>query len=315
MKMKNKAEHLAKLQIRSEALGGGAVPDDEMQADFIISTGEKDGYGSLMTDRTLMNYTEDCNNGVPFMLHHGNEMHLQIGQTIGATYDKDLKEVRATVSILRDTESTPENMKVDEYIRRMERGYYNAVSVGFRDAKEICNLCNKEIFDWQRNDPCPHIPKRMYNGVECTYNVDEGRLREVSLVPVGANPNAKLLDTREWDADLLKIKTNGDTSSFGAGDVGRTHDPANILEADGLKWRNQLIDTAIKAGVRAEDDFDEAVWRKRFADNDSDFIIAQTRTWTKLGDSKWGKGGRVTGSEDPVEEPTIWLPESVFQVY
>ena len=37
-----------------------------------------------------------------------------------------------------------------------------------------------------------------------------------------------------------------------------------LLVRDGLKWREQLILSAIKEGVRAEDTFDETKWRERF---------------------------------------------------
>lgn len=311
--MKNKAILLARLDIRSETLDGGAIPDDEVQLDFVISNGEKDAFGSIMTDKTLRNYTEDAARGVPFMLNHGEDLSQQIGRTIAATYDEAEKQVRATVSMLRDTDETPENMKVNEYIRRIERKYYDSVSVGFRDATETCNICGKEIFDFHRSDPCPHIPKRMYNGVECTYDVDDGHLRELSLVTMPANAGAKLLDTRNWSEDLRKIKQEGDTGSPG------TDDAKSILEKDGLMYRNSLIETAVAEGVRAEDDFDSDKWKERFASMPADQIVDQTATWKKLGDARWGEGGRKTESGSPTEPAvtnqsnTIVMPSYIFE--
>ena len=57
--MKNKMLYLAKLNIRSEAVGGGELPSDEMQYDFVISNSEVDGHGSIMTESTLRNYAEE----------------------------------------------------------------------------------------------------------------------------------------------------------------------------------------------------------------------------------------------------------------
>ena len=308
---KGNAILLAALTIRSDTLDGGVIPDDECQADFIISDGSKDSYGSIMTEKTLRNFQEDAERGVPFMMDHGEGLNMQLGRTIAATYDETEKQVRSTVSILRDTDDTPENMKVNEYIRRMERRFYDSASVGFREALETCNIqgCGKEIFDWYRSDPCPHVPKRFYDGEECTYNVDDARLREVSLVPAPSNDNSKLLDTRQWDEDFRKVKQEGDNGQ------GAPTDAKTLLEADGLKWREELIVSAIKEGVRAEDDFDETKWRERFKTQDSDFIREQTETWTKLGDAKWGEGGRKTdsGIGGREAEPTLWFPENLFR--
>ena len=305
--MKNKTLYIAKLNIRSEAVDGGAVPDDEMQADFIISTGDVDGHGSIMTEKTLQNYTADAKRGVPFMLEHGEGVNLQIGRTIAATYDEAQKQVIATVSMLRDTDDTPDNMKVNEYIRRVERGYYDSVSVAFRDATETCNICGKEIFDFHRDNPCPHIPKRAYNGEICTYNVDGAYLREVSLVASGSNPNAKLLDTRTWDENLRKVKAEGDNHKS-------VDDQKSLLEKDGIRYRNGLITVAIQEGVRAEDDFDETKWRKRFDTMDSEQIIDQTHIWSKLGDARWGEGGRKTGNPNPQNSgDAIVLPSYLFE--
>ena len=313
--LKNKTLVTARLNIRTEAVdGGGAVPDDEMQCDVIISNNEVDGHGSIMTEKTLRNYAEDAEKGVPFMREHGSELNQMLGRTVYATYDEAEKHVVATVSMLRDTDDTPENMRINEYLRRIERKYYDSASVGFRDATETCNICGKEIFDFYRDDPCPHVPKKVYEGVVCTYNVDDARLREVSLVPTGSNAGAKFLDMRNWTDEMRNVKKEGDTGSPG------TNDPKSILERDGEKYRATLIDTAIKAGIRAEDDFDEAAWKKRFETRDADEIIAQTETWNKLGDARWGEGGRKTTDNpgagpagDPNNQPLI-LPSYLFEL-
>lgn len=307
---KGKAIHLARLTVRSDGVDGKAIPEDEMQCDFIISNNEVDGHGSIMTESTLRNYAADAAAGVPFLLNHSNDLQMQIGQTIGASYDEADKRTIATVRILRDTESTPDNMKVNEYIRRIERNMYNSVSVGFKDAKETCNMrgCGKEIFNWTLPDPCPHIPKRSYGGEVCTYNVDDGHLREVSLTATPSNANTKLLDTREWNEDLAKIKTEGELSDT-------LSDPKTLLERDGLKYRNLIIDEAIKSGIRAKDGFDEAAWKHRFNTMEAAHIQAQKEDWDEIGDARWGKGGRTTeaiGGDTTREENSVALPAWLF---
>ena len=304
---KHKTLYLARLNIRSEAVGGGAVPEDEVQVDFCISSAKRDGHYSYMTEKTLRNYGVEAAAGVPFTLDHGQGVINQIGRTIAGSYDEASKQVSATISMLRDTDATPEAMRVDEYIRRIERGYYTDCSVEFRDAQEMCRLCNKDIWDFTRDDPCPHIPGRSYNGQVCEYDVDNGHLRAVSLVTQGSNSDAKKIDMREWDESLRNIKQEGDLQA------GVNDDPKSILERDGQKYRDGLIADAIAAGIRAEDGFDEAVWRERFKTHGADFIIEQTATWNKLGDARWGTGGRKTESGSPDgSDNRIALPAWLF---
>ena len=304
--MKPKSLYLATLQIRTEAVGGGALPEDEVQLDFTISSGKRDSHFSYMSDDTLRNYAADAAAGVPFMLDHASDMEKQIGRTIAGSYDEAEKRTVSTVSMLRDTDSTPENMRINEYIRRIERKFYDSCSVGYRDGTEVCRLDGKDIWDWAGDDPCPHIPGRSYDGKVCEYDINNAFLREVSLVPSGSNPDAKLLDRSTWETELQAIKKDEATGAA---------EPKSLLERDGEKWREQLILEAIKQGVRAEDTFDETKWRERFKTQDSDFIVEQTQTWVKLGDAKWGEGGRQTSDGDPeVVEPTLWLPEELFRV-
>ena len=179
MLQKLKSLYLATLQIRTEPVEGGSMPEDEVQLDFTISSGKRDAHFSYMSDATLRNYAANAQAGVPFMLDHASDMEKQIGRTIAGRYDEATKSTVATVSMLRDTDSTPENMRINEYIRRIERKFYDSVSVGYRDGTEICRLDGKDIWDWARNDPCPHIPGRSYDGKLCEYDINDAYLREV----------------------------------------------------------------------------------------------------------------------------------------
>ena len=117
------------------------------------------------------------------------------------------------------------------------------VASAIEAVKETCRIDGKPIWDWQRDDPCEHIPGRTYDGKLCEYDIDGGHLREVSLVPSGSNPDAKLLDTRNWDDGLRKVKEDG------LAQVGDSSDSKSLLERDGLKWREQLIATALAKKV------------------------------------------------------------------
>ena len=117
--------------------------------------------------------------------------------------------------------------------------------------------------------------------------------------------------TLNVSVDTLTDAASADGCNYEPDDEAR-----GLLERDGLKWRESLIVEAVKQGVRAEDAFNETLWRTRFSTQDSDFIKEQTTTWKKLGDAKWGSGGRKThsGIGGRKAEPTIWLPEGLFRV-
>jgi len=308
--LKGKTPYLSTLTLRTEAVDGGTIPDDEVQADFCISNNEIDGHHSVMTEKSLRNYVEDASNhGTPFMLNHSSDQQMQIGQIISARYDEAGKQAIATIRMLRDTDDTPQHLRVNEYIRRMERNMYNSCSIAYSGGVETCRLDGKPIFDWTIDDPCPHIPGRVYDGERCVYDIDDAHLREVSLVPTPSNKGAKLLDTREWPKDLLEIKQEGEPKADAT-------DAKSLLERDGLKWRKELIDKALAEGNRAEDNFDEDTWKKRLEANDSAYILAQTDMWTKLGDARWGEGGRKTetvgGSNVDTGESNLILPAWLF---
>ena len=312
-KPKPKTLCLARMSVRSEAVAGGAVPEDEIQIDFVISTDKRDNHFSYMTEKTLRNYAEDAAAGLPFVRDHQESMETQIGRVIAGSYDEQNKRALATISMLRDSDDTPENLRVNEYIRRIERAYYTDCSVQFRGGSEICRLDGKEIWDWQRDDPCPHIPGRTYNTKVCEYDVDDARLRHVALVANGSNADAKsMLDRNTWDENLRRVKEDGLAAATSGSDT------KSLLERDGLKWREQLIEAALKEGVRAEDNFDRETWKARLEKDESDRILAQTETWKQLGDKRWGEGGRKTDGGQPTgesSEPVLILPSALFRAY
>ena len=301
--------YLATFNLRTDSVRGGAVPDDELQLDFVISSAKRDGHFSYMTEKTLENYGADATAGCPFMLDHGTDMRSQIGRVVSGTYNAEAKQVVATIQMLRDTDATPENLRVNEYIRRIEKGYYGACSVGFRDGQEICRLDQKPIWDFAREDHCPHTPGVTYPEGICEYDVDDAHLREVSLVPTGSNTDAGAVRST-WSEEMRKAKPDV------VGAPGVPVPVKSILELDGEKYRANLITLALAEGVRAYgNEFKEAEWKPRFDKNDADFIIAQTQTFKDVGDAKWGPGGRVTGPADqPDEDVVLYYPENLFRI-
>lgn len=301
--MKNKLAIVANIKQRSEGIDGQPIPDDEFLFDAEISNSGLDRHFSRMSNDTLENFAKTGNAGVPFLNSHGRgDLSVQIGRVICAEKVDD--RVLATISMLRDSEDTPESMRVNEYIRRVERGYLDGVSVGYEGGDEICDICNKDVWDWNRSDPCTHMPGQTYDGVKATYHINGADLREVSLVTAPSNPNAKVLDTREWNEELIAIKGLN------------KEDDLSPLEKDGLLFRNNLITEALKQGVRAIDGFDEETWKERMAKMEIEHIKEQTQQWTETGDLRWGNGGRKT-EDNPVNNKhhanNLILPSYLFQ--
>ena len=136
--------------------------------------------------------TEDASNGVPLQDSHSNEISRTLGRSVEAKLEGE--RAVATFSMLRDAPETPDNMKVGEYIRRVERGMFTDVSVGFSSGQDICDIDGLDIWGRSQGDEvCLHWPGETYDGKVATYTVTGARLAEVSLVPAGSNPNTVVL--------------------------------------------------------------------------------------------------------------------------
>ena len=115
---------------------------------------------------------------------------------------------------------------MNEYIRRIERKYYDSCSVGYqRWCQRHAELTASRFGIGVRAEPCEHIPGRTYDGKLCEYDIDEAHLREVSLVPSGSNPDAKLLDRKR----LGRRATQGQGGRAGNGAGDGTSDPKTLL--------------------------------------------------------------------------------------
>ena len=113
----------------------------------------------------------------------------------------------------------------EKLIRAIEHELINQVSIGFYDAREICNLCDLPIrrysyWDWEPPDGerCSHKMGKEYedkNGkkVKATYTVFDGRLKEVSLVEFGSNRKTSIETKREFDELGRHVETLCRTAS------------------------------------------------------------------------------------------------------
>ncbi len=111
-----------------------------------------------------------------------------------------LTSFRPSVYMVKDLKTA--EISTDDYIKALESGHTEAVSVGFQAGSFICGICGNDI----RTFNCPHVPGRWYNIAPegeppvnklCTYTVHQGSVRkrnliELSGVYAGAMPGKRV---------------------------------------------------------------------------------------------------------------------------
>ena len=166
----------------------------------VVSSGEEDGHGTVMSERTLDNFAADLKNKIQFKDSH------RLGQGFGVStdgrYEDDL--VYGDFKLIRgwplQNASYPSS---DVFIDAIEEEVITRVSVGFSGGKRICNICDAER-DYFR---CYHWPGRNYEKIDpktgksemvrCIVTIDDARLCEVSAVSKGSNPDAMITEKAE----------------------------------------------------------------------------------------------------------------------
>ena len=268
-----------------------AVPDTEYHFSGCISSDAIDAYDSRMAESSLKNFVNDAANGVPFQDSHSSESIRTLGRSFAAEIENGIAMAR--VRMLRDDTNTPEHMKIDEYIRRIQGGIYTSLSVGFHSERNICSICDGNIaIGWDRlfggDEFCEHSIGSVYDDKRCTYTIEDARLAEISLVTTPANPDAEIIErAREF------FPGTKDSSPPAPAIV--IDDETKLLIAAGKSHRAELIKSAIQAGIRAEGiAFDAKKWEAQLNALDIDAIRSFGSTWQALGDARWKSDGRIT---------------------
>lgn len=79
----------------------------------------------------------------------------------------------------------------DELAKGIETGILVDLSIEWYGGKPVCDICGGDIRDYKQ---CPHIPGREYDGVVCTFTLENAHLRACDLVDDGGLPLATLSD-------------------------------------------------------------------------------------------------------------------------
>ena len=289
------------IQIR-QVEDGVEVPDGEFWFDGVISSKTLDTYHSRMDDKSLDNFVDDINTkGVALLDGHQNsELRNVIGRWFKAKRVGD--QVMATAKMLRSNDDTPEELNVNEHIRRIEHGFYNKLSVGFYGHDDICDLCDNDIFDFRSGSKCSHWPGKSYEidgqDVTCTYEIRDAHLAEASLVFDNANKDCEVFNVRNAPKEMIDWKSNGSKD-----------EDLNELELLGRQYKDELIDALVIEAVRAlGNDFDEEKQRAKYNKWSADEIKEQTEVYKK---AQTFTGGRKINNDQP-SVATNTLPHYVF---
>lgn len=158
----------------------------------------------------------------PFLLDHNTQQKL--GKSIdGYTVGEEMK-MRA-IGKFRIPRNWSLKVDTNEFIKGVENGTLDAVSVGIRVKKLDCSICKKpppltfsEVFFGDPKKLCfNHRPGRKYKKEVAKWYIHDGSLGEVSSVYAGANYTAEIRDYTKMilsEAEAYKDFTDSDLENI-----------------------------------------------------------------------------------------------------
>ena len=201
------------LSIRSEGINS----EDPIwhKGSGIISDPSVDSHFTRMSKKLLEKFTESSDTEeIPVLVHHDSD--AQIGKSFSARLnEKD--EVEVEFGIRKELElNSPGLSSSDDYAKSIDSGIIKGLSVGFLPKEMTCDRCEKEmemysIFGmlFSRCENKHYLGQKLYiddegkehtkkakdrKEVQVTALINDGDLREFSLVSFPSNKNAKILN-------------------------------------------------------------------------------------------------------------------------
>ena len=209
--------------ISTRATGADDLPEDDEDLYWLrilASNAELDKHNSIMDPKsTLVNFREDASSELGIVLtDHHPYRSFGYGRSQNAVLTKD-NELFIDFAIPKDFEYDDPSCRFktsEKLMRAIQLRLVNQVSVGFIEAREICNLCQLPIrrysyWDWEpeRDGQCTHKMGKMYDfdgkRQKATYTVYDARLKEVSLVEFGSNRNTAIEKKREMRSFMEEL--------------------------------------------------------------------------------------------------------------
>lgn len=160
--------------------------------DAEISNNLLDSHYTRMSVKTLHNYAEDAQKGVAFL-----QGHQWRGTAIGYSLSGEYQTTDSKNRVLAGFYTVLGMQATDDLVKRIKSGLSRDVSVGFSGGSYTCDICGRDIWDWD----CRHVPGLKYEEkrgdetyeVISTFTIDNARLSEVSDVFDGSTPDAMIL--------------------------------------------------------------------------------------------------------------------------
>ena len=254
--------------------------DNKYWVRITASNDKLDRHNSIMDPKTtLKNFEKDAKAkpGVSLKDHHAWRS-FGYGRSANAILT-DKNELLIDFFILKNMEydgGSREFRSSEKLIRAIEYELINQVSIGFYDAREICNLCNLPIrkysyWDWEpeREGQCTHKMGKKYENKDgkmekATYTIFDARLKEVSLVEFGSNRHTSIEKQR------FLMYGWGDPTAYGLGNPMPTDIPESevaarmrsFMEEFSVKdqeWIEKLRDALKVPSIRSTDEPDDVV--------------------------------------------------------
>ncbi len=157
-------------------------------------------YNYFLGTSSLLVFKDDLqNNRVPLNVMHqrmiplGNwlpgELVMMNPPPDGARPGKNMM-LKSALCMPKDL--TMAGYNTDELAKAYEMGTMTDVSISWTDGTPVCDICHNDLRNWKL---CEHIPGQMYDGMKCTFTVENAHLQFISVVDKGGLPNATLLST------------------------------------------------------------------------------------------------------------------------
>ena len=241
--------------------------DDKYFVRITASNSDLDRHHSMMDiQTTLRNFEKDAKMkpGVALKDHHAWRS-FGYGRSADAMLN-DKNELLIDFFILKDMEydgGSREFRTSEKLIRAIEHDLINQVSIGFYDAREICNLCNLPIrrysyWDWEpeREGQCTHKMGKVYEDKDgeketAAYTVFDARLKEVSLVEFGSNRNTSI--------DKKRFPFFTEMSDITEGELGAMRGFMEDILMEDKDWIEKLRDALKVPSLRSTDEPDAVV--------------------------------------------------------
>ena len=163
----------------------------------VISSGEVDGHGTFMTQKTLENFAKSLgDDNIQFKDSHGR------GQGFGVSEGGEFSDgvVTGTFKLRKDWPLSDASFpSSNQFIEGIRDGIITKTSVGFSGGDYNCTICDDDFF----GRSCNHYPNFKYDIKDkdgnvtretCTVAIDNAKLIEVSAVSSGSNPDAKIIE-------------------------------------------------------------------------------------------------------------------------